>query len=399
MEAAHPSGAARTALVHDFLLDLRGAERVFAELCDLSPDADIFTAVYDERGDRGAVRRPARPHVVPAAPAPHRAHVPRAAAAVPLRDGGARPARLRAGGLELERRGRTAVLVRRRRGPRLLLPQPVPLRVERPRETALAVAAARSSAPAQRDAVALAPVGLDRRPARRPLHRQLEITQAPDPRLLQPRRRRRVPAGRRRALRARAGRRLLPGRLRADAATSGSTWRSRRSTAAPAAAGRAATARTPAACGRSAGPTIRFAGRLSDAEASPQLLAGARALVRPRLEEFGIAAVEAQAAGRPVIATAGRRRAGDGARRRHRHVLSGHPRRTLSSPPWSASTSRRSNRAPACANAARFDAAAFPTASSRRRAQADHGAVFREPRRSARARGLATRAAAGRRAL
>jgi glycosyltransferase involved in cell wall biosynthesis len=43
----------RVALVHDFLLDLRGAERVFAALCDLYPDADLFTAVYDERGTEG----------------------------------------------------------------------------------------------------------------------------------------------------------------------------------------------------------------------------------------------------------------------------------------------------------------------------------------------------------
>ena len=38
------------ALVHDFLLDVRGAERVFIELCEMWPDADIFTAVYDEEG-------------------------------------------------------------------------------------------------------------------------------------------------------------------------------------------------------------------------------------------------------------------------------------------------------------------------------------------------------------
>jgi glycosyltransferase involved in cell wall biosynthesis len=36
--------------VHDFLLDVRGAERVFLELCSMFPEADIFTAVYDERG-------------------------------------------------------------------------------------------------------------------------------------------------------------------------------------------------------------------------------------------------------------------------------------------------------------------------------------------------------------
>lgn len=40
-------------MVHDFLLDLRGAERVFLALCDLFPDADIFTAVYDEDGTEG----------------------------------------------------------------------------------------------------------------------------------------------------------------------------------------------------------------------------------------------------------------------------------------------------------------------------------------------------------
>ena len=52
--------AARVALVHDFLLDLRGAERVFAALCDAWPDADVFTAVYDARGTEGrfAARRP-----------------------------------------------------------------------------------------------------------------------------------------------------------------------------------------------------------------------------------------------------------------------------------------------------------------------------------------------------
>ena len=43
----------RVALIHDFLLDLRGAERVFAAMCDRWPDADLFTAVYDERGTEG----------------------------------------------------------------------------------------------------------------------------------------------------------------------------------------------------------------------------------------------------------------------------------------------------------------------------------------------------------
>jgi glycosyltransferase involved in cell wall biosynthesis len=43
----------RVALVHDFLVDVRGAERVFLALCDLFPQADVFTAVYDEQGTEG----------------------------------------------------------------------------------------------------------------------------------------------------------------------------------------------------------------------------------------------------------------------------------------------------------------------------------------------------------
>jgi glycosyltransferase involved in cell wall biosynthesis len=43
----------RVALVHDFLLDMRGAERVFAELCEMWPLGDVFTAVYDEEATEG----------------------------------------------------------------------------------------------------------------------------------------------------------------------------------------------------------------------------------------------------------------------------------------------------------------------------------------------------------
>jgi glycosyltransferase involved in cell wall biosynthesis len=54
---------------------------------------------------------------------------------------------------------------------------------------------------------------------------------------------------------------------------------------------------------RMAGPTVKFVGRVDDARVA-QLLAGCRALVVTANEEFGIAAVEAQAAGRPVIGLA-----------------------------------------------------------------------------------------------
>src|SRR5256885_17262261 len=47
------SARPRVALVHDFLLDLRGAERVFLEMCEIWPDAPVYTAVYDEAGTEG----------------------------------------------------------------------------------------------------------------------------------------------------------------------------------------------------------------------------------------------------------------------------------------------------------------------------------------------------------
>ena len=39
--------------MHDFLVSVRGAERVFLAMCDLWPDADVFTPIYDERGTEG----------------------------------------------------------------------------------------------------------------------------------------------------------------------------------------------------------------------------------------------------------------------------------------------------------------------------------------------------------
>lgn len=53
-----------------------------------------------------------------------------------------------------------------------------------------------------------------------------------------------------------------------------------------------------------AGPTIRFLGRVPEAEV-PGLFANARAFLFPGLEDFGIAPVQALAAGTPVVAFAG----------------------------------------------------------------------------------------------
>jgi glycosyltransferase involved in cell wall biosynthesis len=48
-----PGSHTRVALVHDFLIGVRGAERVFFEICDLYPDADVFSPIYDEAGTEG----------------------------------------------------------------------------------------------------------------------------------------------------------------------------------------------------------------------------------------------------------------------------------------------------------------------------------------------------------
>ncbi len=58
------------------------------------------------------------------------------------------------------------------------------------------------------------------------------------------------------------------------------------------------------ALARMAGPTVRFLGRVSWDELV-DLFQNCRAFIFPGLEDFGIAPVEAQAAGRPVIAFAG----------------------------------------------------------------------------------------------
>jgi len=55
---------------------------------------------------------------------------------------------------------------------------------------------------------------------------------------------------------------------------------------------------------RDYGSSAEFLGRISDSELA-SLYSRAKALVVPNVEEFGIAAVEAQAAGRPVLAARG----------------------------------------------------------------------------------------------
>lgn len=63
----------------------------------------------------------------------------------------------------------------------------------------------------------------------------------------------------------------------------------------------AGSGRAAAALKRAAGPRVEFLGRVPDAEL-PALVAGARALVFPGEEDFGLVPVESMAAGTPVVA-------------------------------------------------------------------------------------------------
>ena len=48
-----PGGTLRVTLAHDYLLVMRGAERTFAAIADLYPQAPICTLLYDERATDG----------------------------------------------------------------------------------------------------------------------------------------------------------------------------------------------------------------------------------------------------------------------------------------------------------------------------------------------------------
>ena len=75
-----------------------------------------------------------------------------------------------------------------------------------------------------------------------------------------------------------------------------------------------------------AGPTVEFLGYVPDADL-PDLMARCKAFIFPGLEDFGITPVQAQAAGRPVIAYARRRRARYRHPRQNGRVISRNDRR------------------------------------------------------------------------
>jgi len=292
------SEAPRVALVHDFLLDLRGGERVFLALCDLYPEADLFTAVYDPRGTEGrfehrrvhasflqrfrpdatSFRRylPLYPYAMEALDLAGYDLVLSSSSAwahgvLPSEDAvhvcychnpfryawNAREATLRAHG-PVVRAGLGAVLQRWRQWD-WIAAQRVDRYVANSETTRRRIARYFT-----REAeVVYPPVEIERFTPATPGDHYVVLSE------LMPHKRIEL------AVRA-------FNTLRRPLVVVGDGPDARR-------------------LQRMAGPTIRFTGRVSDAEVA-RLLATAQALVVTATEEFGIAAVEAQAAGRPVIA-------------------------------------------------------------------------------------------------
>ncbi len=288
----------RVALVHDFLLDLRGAERVFAAICDLFPTADVFTAVYDEVGTHGLwaqrdVRTTGLQRLRP------RARTFRAL--LPFYPGAIE---------RLDLRGYELVLSSSSAWAHGVIPD------EQAVHLCYCHNPFRYAWNARAETLADAPAVL--RPLLGPL---LSRWRAWD--TLAARRVDRYVANSdmtRRRIRRYLGRestvlappvetgRFAPGRVGQHYVVLSELMRHKRLDVAIEAFTRlglplVVIGKGPDAARLKAlaGPTVHFAGRLDDAQVAATL-AGARALVVTAAEEFGIAAVEAQAAGRPVVA-------------------------------------------------------------------------------------------------
>ena len=288
----------QVALVHDFLLDVRGAERVFLALCDLFPQADLFTAVYDEHGTEGrfAARRPTTSFLQRVHPDSRtfRALLPLYPYAMEALD-------LRGYDLVISSSSAwahgviadaDAVHVCYCHNPfryawnarEATLAKYDPLR-----RAALGVVFQRGRQwdwiAAQRVDLYAANSETTRKRVKRYFGREATVLYPPV-----------------------ETERFAPGPVGDDFVVLSELMPHKRIDLAIAAFNELRLPLTVIGNGpdarrlrRMAGPTIRFTGRVSDAEAAA-LLSSARALVVTATEEFGIAAVEAQAAGRPVIA-------------------------------------------------------------------------------------------------
>jgi glycosyltransferase involved in cell wall biosynthesis len=290
----------RVALVHDFLLDVRGAERVFLALCDEFPDADLFTAVYDEMGTEGrfADRRVHTSFLQRTKPTARtfRAMLPLYPYAIEA----------------LDLRGYDVVLSSSSAWAHGVIPEENAVHVcycHNPfryawneREATLAARSGATRAAlgvvfqrwrqwdwiaAQRVDTYVANSETTERRIARYFNRESEVVYPP------------VETGR-----------FTPGQVGESYVMLSELMAHKRIDIAINAFNRLRLPLTVIGNGpdarrlhRIAGPTIRFEGRVSDDRAAT-LLAQSKAMVVTATEEFGIAAVEAQAAGRPVIALA-----------------------------------------------------------------------------------------------
>ncbi len=71
------------ALVHDYLLVNRGAERTFSAIAECWPEAPIYTLLYDEEGTEGRFTGSQGPHLIPAEAASKARRVPTPPARLP----------------------------------------------------------------------------------------------------------------------------------------------------------------------------------------------------------------------------------------------------------------------------------------------------------------------------
>jgi glycosyltransferase involved in cell wall biosynthesis len=294
------SPPARVALVHDFLVDVRGAERVFLALCDMFPEADVFTAVYDERGTEGRfAHRRVRTSFLQAL----RPNARTFRSLLPLY-----PSAMEA----LDLRGYDLVLSSSSAWAHGVIPDPGAVHVCYCHNPFRYAWNAREETLAARGPVGRAALGLifqrwrqwdwiaaqrvdayvansdtTRGRVARYFGREATVVHPP------------VEMGR-----------FAPGPVGDAYVVLSELMPHKRIDVAIAAFNRLGRPLTVIGNGpdyrrlrRLAGPTVTFTGRVSDAEAAV-LLQRARALVVTATEEFGIAAVEAQAAGRPVVALA-----------------------------------------------------------------------------------------------
>ena len=283
--------------MHDFLVDVRGAERVFAAMCDLFPDADVYTGVYGRAGTQGrfAHRRVRSTYLQWLRPNARTFRAllplyPRAVEALDVRgyDLVVSSSSAWAHGVRVHPEAvhvcychntfryawdeREATLRARNPATRAALAQVL----ERWRSW--------DRAAAQRVDRYVANAEVTRERIARCFGREAQVVHPP------------VEIGR-----------FAPGPVGDSYVTLSELMRHKRLDVAVRAFTRLGLPLTVVGDGpdarrlqRMAGPKVRFTGRLSDEQVA-DTLSRARALVVPGVEEFGIAAVEAQAAGRPVI--------------------------------------------------------------------------------------------------